>query len=186
MADTSINELVSAAGDGDHRAADELFATLYQELHEIAAKMLYGQSPGHTLQPTALVHEAYLKLIDPQKLNARGTAHFRALAAKAMGQILVDHARGKNRQKRGGNWRKVELDDVFDDVGPSDADLLTLYETLENMKRLDGPLARVVELRLLGGLSTQEASEVLDMSVRSVERDWALGKAWLRREFSKE
>lgn len=187
-----LTELATSAGGGDHRAVDELFAALYAELRELAGRILKHQNSGHTLQPTALVHEAYVKLVDASRMDARCAAHFRALAAKAMGQILVDHARAKHRQKRGGGdepWRRVTLDDVFDHGGeptPGDADLLTLHDTLMEMRQLDERLARVVELKLLGGLTTLEVAEVLDVSKRSVERDWAMGKAWLRRNLSDE
>ncbi len=184
-------ELAAAAGQGDPRAADELFEALYSELRTLAQRVL-GRQNCDTLQPTALVHEAYLKLIRPEGAGPAGTAHFRALAARAMKQILIDHARAAGRQKRGGggSWRKVSLDDVFyrgaDQCEPTQVDLLTIHETLAKMKSLDERLAQVVELRLLGGLTVTEVAQVLEMSVRSVERDWAMGRAWLRRDLASE
>jgi RNA polymerase sigma-70 factor, ECF subfamily len=127
-----LTELTSAAERGDEKAAEELFVALYDELRQVAGRLLRREEPGHTLQPTALVHEAYQKLIDPAKLDVNGTTHFRAIAARAMQQVLIDHARGKNRQKRGGGprgpWHRVALNDASLGGQSSNVDVLALHE----------------------------------------------------------
>jgi len=162
---------------------------LYGELRRLARGILAGQRPGHTLQPTALVHEAYLKLADHGETRRYGRTHFMALAARAMRHILVDHARGHARGKRGGAWRRVTLTDGLEPAGKSDLDrdqLLALERALERLQAVDEREARVVELRFFGGLTMVEIAEALDVSLRSVEADWTHARAWLRRDLSGE
>ncbi|MBT8485283.1 MAG: sigma-70 family RNA polymerase sigma factor [Phycisphaerae bacterium] len=179
-----LTALLSDMSAGDRGACDALLDAVYQRLRSLAERKLDRERAGHTLQPTALVHEAYMKLVDQKKVNWQGRTHFYAIAAQAMHRVLIDHARQKKREKRGGDWRRVTLDDAFDLQGQSPIDFLALQEALEKMERLDPRQARVVELRLFGGLSAEEASELLEVSSRTVERDWKMGQAWLRRELS--
>jgi RNA polymerase sigma-70 factor, ECF subfamily len=185
-----LTELTSAAERGDEKAAQELFVALYDELRQVAGRLLRREEPGHTLQPTALVHEAYQKLIDPAKLDVNGTTHFRAIAARAMQQVLIDHARGKNRQKRGGGprgpWHRVALNDASLGGQSSNVDVLALHEALERLRERDAQAARVVELRVFSGLSHKEISGLLGTSERTVKREWAVGRAWLRKELAED
>lgn len=170
---------------GDGRAADELLPLVYAELRRLAEGYLQRERPDHTLQPTALVHEAYLKLIDQSRVSWQGPAHFKAVAAGAMQRVLIDHARGRKREKRGGGWRRLPLYDAFLLAGHDPLDALALGEAIEKMRSLDERQARVVELRLYGGLTGEEVARLLGVSTRTVERDWRMGQAWLRRELSK-
>ena len=167
---------------GDAQAVNQLLHTTYEELRSIAARHMQREYAGHTMQATALVNEAYLKLIDQNRVQWQGRAHFVAVASMAMRRVLIDYARGKNRHKRGGAWRKIALDDatLFDTSTP--IDLETLHQALEDLSAFDERLTQVVQLRVLGGLTTREIAVALDMAERTVERDWATGRAWLRRE----
>jgi RNA polymerase sigma-70 factor (ECF subfamily) len=188
--DTNITQLSTEAGEGDKQAVEQLFIVLYNELRESAARLLRRESAGHTLQPTALVHEVFEKLVDPDELNLNGQTHFRAVAARAMKQVLIDHARAKGSQKRGGSWRKVALDYASSTGQPDhsvmEVDIHQLYEALEKMRTLDPHMADLVTLRILSGMNTKTIAEVLGMSTRSVEREWSMGRAWLRRELSED
>lgn len=166
-------------------SAEKHLDAVYDQLRELAERKLRRERSDHTLQPTALVHEAYLRLADHDKTWASKT-HFYAVAAKAMHRILVDHARGRNRQKRGGEWRKIALDDAFAAGERSELDVTDLMDALDTMRKLDERQARVVELRLFGALSAEETAELLGVSGRTVERDWKMGQAWLRRQLSRE
>ena len=170
---------------GDHHAADKLLELVYDELHELAAAKMRGERADHTLQPTALVHEVYMRLVDQSRVKWQGRTHFKAVAAQAMHRVLVDHARAKNRKKRGGGRRPVTLYDAFALVEHGALDALALHDALEKMRTLDERQADVVEYRLLGGLSSEETSRLLGVSSRTIERDWTMGQAWLRRELSK-
>lgn len=175
-------ELLTAASTGDERAADELLPEVYQQLRDLAEGYLRRERRDHTLQPTALVHEAYVKLIDQQRAGINDRTHFKAIAAQAMQRILVDHARSKHRLKRGGDWRRLALDDAFKMVDEPTLDIAGLHEAMERMRSLDERQARVVELRLFGGMTNDEIARVLDMAKRTVERDWKMGRTWLQRE----
>jgi RNA polymerase sigma factor (TIGR02999 family) len=182
-ADTT--RLLAEAGGGNPQAADALLALVYDELRELAEACMRRERPGHTLQPTALVHEAFLRLVDQTRVDWQGRTHFKAVAARAMQRLLVDHARGRDREKRGAGWRRVALDDAFL-AGPDRAfDSLMLQEALDKMRLLDPRQTQVVEYRLLGGLDARETARILGVSLRTVERDWTMGRAWLRRELSK-
>ncbi|MCP3906106.1 MAG: sigma-70 family RNA polymerase sigma factor [Planctomycetes bacterium] len=170
-------------GEDDPRAhGDELMEQVYEELLALAQDKLKREGKGHMLQPTALVHEAYLKLVDQTRVTWRGRTHFYSVASMAMQRVLVDEARHRNREKRGGGWRRVTLDDAFSVGADRPLDMLALHEALERMATLDERQAKVMKLRLFGGLSVDETAELLDTSPRTVERDWKMGRAWLRRE----
>ncbi len=185
MSPTNPTELLSNLTGGDPRAADELLKLVYPHLHEMAQRALRRERPDHTLQATALVHEAYLKLIDQTRVDWQGRTHFKAVAAMAMGRILIDSARARNREKRGRGWRRVTLHDAFALSKQRDLDPLELAEALETMKQVDARQAAVVEYRLFGGLTSEETARLLDVSRRTVERDWKMAQAWLRRELTK-
>ncbi len=161
--------------------AAKLLPLVYQELRALAGKYLRQERSGHTLQPTALVHEAFLKLVDQDRVDWMGRTHFFAVCAQAMRRILIDHARAQRRVKRGGDWRQVALDNLMTPhlavagVTPED-----LHDALESLAALDPRQAKVVELRFFGGLAMKEIAEVLDVSKRTVEDDWTHARAWLR------
>ena len=167
---------------GDADAAEELFPLVYDELRGLARGFLRRETPGHTLQPTALIHEAYLRLIDQDKTELQSRSHFVAIAARSMRQILVDHARRKKAHKRGGEWMKINLDEALAEYEESGLDILALHDSLAKLEQMDGRKARVVELRFFGGLTVEEAADVLEVSPKTVEADWYMARAWLRGE----
>ena len=180
-----ITRLLLAWGDGDESALASLTPLVYAELRRRAHRYMSGERAGHTLQTTALVNEAYLRLVDSQNVRWQNRAHFFAVSAELMRRILVDFARSRGYQKRGGGARHVELDEaaiVADDRG---AEMVALDEALKSLAELDARQARVVELRYFGGLSDAEIAEVLKVSVGTVRRDWTLARAWLNLELSK-
>jgi RNA polymerase sigma-70 factor (ECF subfamily) len=166
---------------GDRRAADELLPLVYDELHRLASRYLHGERLGHTLQTTALVHEAYLRLINQEQVQAVDRVHFVALAAGAMRHILVDHARSRRTEKRGGGRQRVPLDDAVALFETHSSDLVALDEALNHLARVDERQSRVVECRVFGGLTADETAEALGVSTRTVERDWRHARAWLYR-----
>lgn len=163
---------------------DALLAVVYDELHRLAASMMRSERPGHTLQPTVLVHEAWLKLVNQRNVEWQGRAHFFAIAARFMRRILVDHARARRRQKRGGDAVRISLADDLPLSLEQGADVLAVHDALERLAQLDERQSRIVELRFFGGLSVDEVAHVLAVSKRTVEADWTLAKAWLRRELT--
>lgn len=179
-----ITNLLLAWGQGDQAALEALMPLVYDELHKVAARHLRGQRPDHTLQTTALVNEAYLRLIDASQVQWQNRAHFFAVAAHLMRRILVDFARTRNYQKRGGGAQPVALDDAVIVAPERSADLLALDEALTRLQKLDERQARVVELRYFGGLSEEETAEALKVSVRTVRRDWNFARVWLHRELT--
>lgn len=182
MAEVShTTALLHRASDGDAEAADALLRVLYDELRAAAGRCFRDQPAGHTLQPTALVSEAYLKLIDGQERTWADRAHFMAVAARAMRQILIDHARAKAALKRGGGGRRVPIEATPGVEGPSTLDVLALDEALVQLGTLDPRQAQVVELRFFGGLSVAEVAAALGVSTRTVELDWRMARAWLSR-----
>jgi RNA polymerase sigma-70 factor (ECF subfamily) len=181
----NITELLHRAEDGDDGAKAELFETLYEDLHSQASRLMRGQLANHTLQPTALVNEAYLRLARGGGGHWADRQHFLAVAAKAMRCVVVDHARGKQRKKRGGDAVAVPLSSLTLAFENHVVDLIALDEALHKLDERDARAARVVELRFFGGLSVAEAAAVLGAPVRSMERDWELARAWLFRELSK-
>ncbi len=167
---------------GDRSAAARLLPHVYEELRSLAATFFRRQRPGHTLQPTALVHEAYLRLVDQDGAHWRDRAHFVSVAAKAMRQILIDHFRASGASKRGGGWKKVTLSGIDVATPPPEIDFLALEEALTRLAALDERQVTVVELRFFGGLSVDEVSEVLGLSKTTVEGEWRAARAWLGRE----
>lgn len=164
--------------------AAALLPLVYDELRDVAHAYLQRERGGHTLQPTALVHEAFLRLVDQSRVAWQGRSHFLAVGADAMRRILIDHARGRGRAKRGGGWQKVAVEDVAQPGGSMELDLIALADALEKLQALDPDQARVVQLRILAGLSVAEVAEVMGVSKRKVEGDWTHAKAWLRAELA--
>lgn len=180
-----ITERLIAWGHGDESALDQLIPAVYQELRRMADRYLRREDPGHTLQTTALVHEAYLKLVDQTRVNWQNRAHFFGVAAQMMRRVLVDHAKSKHREKRGGEARKLSLDEVLDLTEERAADLVALDDALRQLAAIDERKCRVVELRYFGGLSVEETAAALGVSPQTVLRDWNLAKAWLYQELKK-
>jgi len=178
---TSSTELLEAARAGDSRAFDQLFALLYDELRHAAHMRLARQRAGETLNTTALVHEAYLRLVDQTRARWEDRAHFLALASRAMRFVLVDHVRSRTAQKRGGAGWDVPLDAVQIAAESRSADLLALDEALEKLAEFSPRLAQLVEYRFFGGLTHEEIAEITGMSVPTVKRDWARARTWLFR-----
>ena len=178
------SELIERTAAGDAGAADDLFAEVYGELRRIAGNYMRLRDAGHTLQPTALVHEAYLKMVNVDDPQWNGREHFCAVAATAMRQVLVSHARGRDADKRGGGWRRVTLDGAVAAITRVGVDPIDLDESLTRLAALDNRQARVAELRLFGGLGVEESARLLDVSPSTVKADWAFARAWLKRELS--
>jgi RNA polymerase sigma factor (TIGR02999 family) len=171
---------------GDPASGDRLLELVYPELHRIAEREMRREREGHTLQPTAVVHEAYLKLVDQKRVEWRNRAHFLGVAARAMRRLLVDHARGRSRDKRGGDARRLDLEAAADDTGlstpPPSVDILALDQALNRLAALDPSQAELVELRFFGGLTIEEAAEALGISTATVGRDFRSARAFLARE----
>ena len=180
-----VTDLLLAWGSGDRSALDELMPLVHQELRRLARVQMRGERDNHTLQTTALVNEAFLRLIDLRRIQWQDRAHFMALSARLMRRVLVDHARSRNYQKRGGGTAPVALEDVLVASPERGADLVALDEALENLARVDPRKSQVVELRFFGGLSVEETAEALSVSPETVTRDWRLAKVWLLREISR-
>ncbi len=181
-ASSPATQLPKKFESGDRHAAEQLFADVYGELRALAARYLHRERKSHTLQPTALVHEAYLKFAGQTRFDGQGRAHFLAVAAHAMRQVLVDHARRHRAAKRGGNRHRIALDDNLVVESRREVDLLALEVALTRLAKLDPRPAKMIELRFFGGLSIAEVAKVMEMSKRSVEREWTMVRAWLRRE----
>jgi RNA polymerase sigma-70 factor (ECF subfamily) len=170
------------ASRGNGVAAERLFPAVYDQLRALAGSFFRHQQPGHTLQPTALVHETFVKLIDQSAVDFNDRVHFMAVASRAMRQVLVDHARSRAAAKRGGQWRRVTLEGVAGKDGNSSRlDVLALDDALRELAGLDDRQASVVELRFFGGLSVDETAAALGVSPRTVELDWKMARAWLSR-----
>ncbi len=182
--DVELTSTLQALAGGDATRADELLPLVYSELHSLADKLLKREQPGVTLQPTALVHEAFLKLVDQTRIDWKGKTHFFALGATTMRRILVDHARNRKRLKRGGGWQRVAFDVASELSAKDDDDILAVDEALEKLHSIDPIQAKIVELRFFGGLTVADVAEVLKMSKRTVESEWQVTRAWLRRELS--
>jgi RNA polymerase sigma factor (TIGR02999 family) len=185
--DTSPNvtQLLLAWSDGDNEALEKLMPLVYGELKLLAERRLRRERSGHTLEPTALVHEAYLKLIDQKQARWRNRAHFFAIAAQAMRRILVDHARARQSEKRGGGDQKLSFDEAIDVSDQRVNQMVALDDALEALAELDPQKSRVVELKYFGGLSLEEIAEALGVSRATVIREWRMAKAWLYGELSK-
>ena len=176
-----VTRLLADWGKGDKSAFDKLFPLVHAELRRIAQRQMSQERPGHTLQATALVNEAYLKLAGHEGFEWRDRAHFFAVCAQVMRHILIDHARSRSREKRGGGAIQVSLNDALVIEEDQAADLLALDEALSTLERMDPQKGRIVELRYFGGLSVEETAEVLNVSARTVRREWRRAKAWLYR-----
>lgn len=185
-AHTDLTELLAAWSQGDRSAADRLIPIVYPELHRAASRAMRNEEVGHTLQPTALVNEVYLRLVDQSRAGWQNRSQFFGVAAQMMRRILVDHARAKASEKRGGGTRAFTLDDVRDTPNSSidDIRILELHEALEKLEALDPNQARIVELRYFGGLNIDETADALGISPATVKREWAIARAWLRRELT--
>lgn len=179
-----ITQLLIAWSNGDQAARDELMSIVYRELHRLAHHYMKRESPGHTLQTSALVNEAYLKIVDQRNVHWRNRAHFFGIAAQMMRRILVDYARSRSYAKRGGGTREVSLDEALIVSDERSAEVVALDEMLKRLADIDERKSQIVELRFFGGLSIEETAEVLTVSPGTVMRDWTLAKAWLRREMS--
>jgi len=174
-----VTGLLLAAHGGDRAASDRLMELVYDELRGKAAAFLRRERPGHTLQPTALVHETYLRLIDQNRVVWQNKAHFLGVAAQIMRRVLMDHARSRRAAKRGGGRTRVTFDEAFSGRAPRALDLVALDEALDELEQLDPAHSRIVELRAFGGLSVEETAEVMELSPATVKRHWSFARAWL-------
>jgi RNA polymerase sigma factor (TIGR02999 family) len=180
-----VTRLLLAWRDGDEAALEKLLPLVYEELHRLAARYMRRESPGHTLQTSALVNEAFLRLIDQQQVDWQNRAHFFGIAAQLMRRILLDHARSHTRAKRGGGARQVSFDEAAIVSGQRAAELIALDDALNALAAFDSRKSRIVELRFFGGLTNEEVAEVTGMSLRTIEREWRKAKAWLHHAISK-
>jgi RNA polymerase sigma factor (TIGR02999 family) len=185
MPSGDVNELLERCRAGDAAALDELVTAVYAELRRLAAHHLRAERPDHTLQPTALVHEAYVRLAHGHDRPWQDRSHFLAAAAKVMRHVLVDHARARAAGKRAGQRTRLALDDALEVAARADVDLLALDDALHALAEVDPDLARVVELRAFVGLTIVEIAEVVGVSRATVEREWATARAWLRTELTR-
>jgi RNA polymerase sigma factor (TIGR02999 family) len=183
---SDITGLLDDWGRGDRRALDALLPLVYAELRRVAARQLRRERDDHSLQPTALVHEAYLRLVGQRRADWQGRAHFFGVAAQIMRRILVDHARRHLAGKRGDGVRPVSIDQVMETPGVSEIPILDLDDALDRLASLDASLATIVELRAFGGLTIEEVAHVLKVSPSTVKREWRTAKAWLTRELGAE
>ena len=179
---TVTKMLAEWSDSGDREALDRLMPIIYDELRHQAARYLQRERDDHTLQTTALVHEAYVRLIDQVNVRWQNRAHFYAIAAEMMRRILVDHARKRSAAKRGGHTMKVTLNEALHASDEQNLDLIAVDEALSRLASIDQQQAKVIELRFFGGLNVEETAEVLGISERTVKRDWSVAKAWIRRE----
>jgi len=179
-----VTQLLVDWGNGDNRALEKLTPLVYQELKRLAARYLRRERSDHTLQSTALVHEAWLRLIDQRQVHWQNRAQFFGVAAEMIRRILIDHARGRQAAKRGDGAIKLTLDEALFTPDRRDLDLVALDDALKDLARLDPQQSRLVELRYFAGLSIEESAEVLGVSPATVKREWAAAKAWLYRELS--
>ena len=180
-----VTLLLKAWSVGDEAALEKLTPLVYQQLHNIARRYMAGERPGHTLQTTALVNEAYLRLVDSRKVNWQDRAHFFAVSAQLMRRILIDFARSRGYLKRGGAVPHISLDETPSVCNEPDVNLVALDDALKALSAVDERKSKVVELRFFGGLNVEETAEVLRVSTDTVIRDWRLAKIWLLRELSR-
>ena len=180
-----VTRLLADWREGDQRALEQLAPLVYDELRRLAGRYLRRERINHTLQSTALVHEAYLRLIDQSRVQWQNRAHFFGVAAQMIRRILVDHARGHQAAKRGSGVARLSLDEALDASAPRDLDLVALDDALETLARLDPQQSRIIELRYFAGLSIEETAEVIGVSPATVKREWASARAWLFRELNR-
>jgi RNA polymerase sigma factor (TIGR02999 family) len=181
-----VTQLLVAWGNGDRAAFDRLMPLVYEELRRLARHYMSRERPGHTLQSTALVNEAYLRLVEQEGMRWENRAHFFGIAARLMRQILVDHAKSRQAAKRGGGQYRLSLSKVDRLTSRPDVDLIALDEALGRLEVLDPQKSRIVELRYFGGLGIEETAEVMGISPAKVKRDWKMARAWLRCEIGDE
>ena len=179
-----VTQLLVAWSDGDQAARDRLMSVVYEELHRLAQRYMRRESPGHTLQTSALVNEAFLRLVDQRNVHWQNRSHFFAIAAQMMRRILVDYARSRNYAKRGGGEQALSLDEGLIVSDERSAEVVAVHEALEELAKFDARKGQIVELRFFGGLTIDETAEVLGVSPGTVMADWTMAKAWLRREIS--
>lgn len=180
-----VTTLLIDWNNGRAEALEQLMPLVYNELRQIAKRYLRKERADHTLQTTALVHEAYIRLIDQNHANWQNRAQFFGVAAQMMRRILVDHARGHHADKRGGGAAKLSLDEAIEIADQKEVDLIALDDALTNLAELDEQQSRVVELRFFGGLTVEETAEVMKLSPATIKREWSMAKAWLHRELTK-
>jgi RNA polymerase sigma factor (TIGR02999 family) len=176
----NVSQLLVAWSDGDEAALEQLMPLVYDELHRLARRYMRRESPGHTLQTSALVIEAYLRLIDQKQVRWQNRSHFFGIASQLMRRILVDHARSRGRQKRGGEAQRLSLDATQIMSRERLVDLVAIDEALTELAKFDSQKCRIVEMKFFGGLSTDEVAECLHVSSRTIEREWRKAKAWLK------
>jgi RNA polymerase sigma factor (TIGR02999 family) len=182
MPGNEVTSLLQRASHGDTTAVAELLPLVYQELRSVAERYMLRERRDHTLQSTALVHETYLRLVGSQEVHWQGRAHFVGVAARAMRQILVEHARARATARRGAAWTRRPLDDMVDLYESRTGDLLALDAALQKLSHIDETQGRLIELRFFGGMTMEQAAEALGCPLRSAEREWNMARAWLRRE----
>lgn len=181
---SEVTRILTAIEQGDAKAADDLLSLVYEELRRLAAQKLSREKPGQTLQATALIHEAYIRLVGSESQDWKGRTHFFAAAAEAMRRILIENARRKQTLKRGGDRQRIDIDDVELAVKESPDDILVLDEALEKLAREDSVVAELVKLRYFAGLTLEQTAEVLGVSARTADRYWAYARAWLYQEIT--
>jgi RNA polymerase sigma factor (TIGR02999 family) len=181
-----VTQLLVEWNNGNQAAAEKLMPLVYEELHRLAHQYMSRERPGHTLQTSALINEAYLRLIDQKEVHWKNRAHFFGIAAQLMRRILVDYARRRRYQKRGGEVRQVEFDEAMIVSQERAADVIALDDALKSLAEFDERKSQIVELRFFGGLSIEETAQVLDVSPGTVMRDWTLAKAWLRKAITSQ
>jgi RNA polymerase sigma-70 factor, ECF subfamily len=184
VADEQVTQLLAQLTGGNRAVVDELLPLVYRELKRMAGGQLKGERPGHTLQATALVHEAYMKLVDQREVTWQNRAHFFGVAAQVMRRVLLDYAKSKHRLKRGGDVHRTSLDEALVVAEDRASDLVMIDEALTELEQLDARQGKVVELRFFGGLSVEETAEAMGISTATVKREWAMAKAWLYRRLS--
>ena len=182
----NVTQLLVAWGKGDQHAFDSLMPEVRKELHRLAAHYMAEEPPGHELQPTALINEAYLRLVDWKNIQWSDRAHFFGMAANMMRRVLVDYARSRDRLKRGGEAIQVSFTEAASVPVPQSTDVLALDKALRELEKIDPRKSQIVEMRFFGGLSQEETAEALNVSVATVRRDWSLARAWLARELKKK
>lgn len=178
-----VTQMLRQVQDGNREALDELFPIIYKELRRLASSQLANERANHTLQPTALVHEAYMRLIDQHSVNWQNRAHFFSIAAETMRRILVNHAVQRNAQKRGSGVACIELDEAIsyhDQAADRELDIVLLDDALKQLEEFDPTQAKIVELRFFGGLTVEETAEVMKISESTVKREWRMAKSWLK------
>ena len=184
-APADVTQLLIAWSDGDQAARERLMSVVYEELHRLARRYMRNESPGHTLQTSALVHEAFIRLVDQRNVHWQNRSHFFGIAAQMMRRVLVDYARSRNFAKRGGGAVKLSLEEGLIVSDERSAEVVAVHEALEGLAKIDPRQAQIVELKFFSGLSNEETAEVLAVSPGTVARDWTMAKAWLRREISR-